>query len=211
MVKCKRRGAERRQNGTLVGTLRSVCQVFTGQLGLERRGGALHVVIKPAANVNVAAPEPPAAPVDPGVSLMRGELKALLDGHPMARQVLPALAELERLLGAYGEQALAAMQPPVLGRSSEELESIVKDWSPAGLATLRARMLDMLKVREDETQGDEEASFRVASQPEVAEGAVTHSDFIELNRIYQTANEDASSRPCAGADDETAMRSSNPS
>jgi hypothetical protein len=103
-----------------------------------------------AAPAKTPAP-PTAAPEDVGMSPLdkaagreaRGALAALLDRHPMARNVLPALARLERRLGRMPVDGLPG---ELLRDCCEQLDSLLDDDSTWLLWELRDHMHQALRT-----------------------------------------------------------------
>lgn len=101
------------------------------------------------------ATEPARHPSSAGVvgpdplELSLQQLAALLDRQPQARLVLRALAKLEEALARRGWSTLDKMPLAVLERARDQLEGLVSNWSPAGLATLRSKLAVALIERDE--------------------------------------------------------------
>jgi hypothetical protein len=105
------------------------------------------------------------------VRRIKADLYELLGQHPATRRLMRHLALVERALHSHGLEGLDALSLRVVAKALSELENLVRDWSPAGLADLRSRMAVIVK------------NGQLAS-PKVASGAVraappsaAHDDF----------------------------------
>jgi hypothetical protein len=117
---------------------------------------------------------------------MRHELHALLSQHPSSRQLMRHLDLVERTLRRGGREALEALPIRVITKALAQLELLVRDWSPAGLAELRSRLAVMVKTRPPETEREaalrESRSFDAAYNADVSE--VEHAEFEEMERSW---------------------------
>ena len=86
------------------------------------------------------------------VRTMKRDLYSLLEQHPTSRSVMRYLDLVERTLRRGGLEALEALPIRVIGKGLAEMERLVWDWSPAGLAELRSRMAVIVKTRPPETE-----------------------------------------------------------
>jgi hypothetical protein len=82
------------------------------------------------------------------LSLMRQQLADVLDDLPGTRQTLRHLVFVEQALVRNGWRALHKLPLDVLRRAHEQLEGLVTNWSPAGLANLRSKMAVAIIDRE---------------------------------------------------------------
>jgi hypothetical protein len=85
---------------------------------------------------------------DAELSMMLEQLRALLAPFPDARGTLRALVFVEHALEKKGLRALNKLPLDVLQRALEQLEGLVTNWSPRGLAGLRSRMAVAIIDRE---------------------------------------------------------------
>jgi DNA-binding PucR family transcriptional regulator len=74
------------------------------------------------------------------LKLVLSQLGALLDDQPEIRKAMRHLAFVERALAKAGFQALSTMPRDLLQHALQQLEGLVINWSPAGLAALRSKM-----------------------------------------------------------------------
>lgn len=91
------------------------------------------------------------------LALMKTQLAALLDDMPETRQTMRHLVFVEHALHKKGLRALHKLPLDVLQRALEQLEGLVTNWSPTGLASLRSKMAVAIIDREHmgpEADGD---------------------------------------------------------
>ena len=125
---------------------------------------------------------------------MRRDLYELMQQHPDARKVMRHLDLLERTLRTEGYAAVEIMPVRALASALAQLERLVWDWTPAGLAELRSRLSILVKTRRAEEKREiaampptdvmpERASGHVGSEmAEVTE--VDHAEFEEMERSW---------------------------
>ncbi|MBB5205036.1 hypothetical protein HNQ51_002355 [Inhella inkyongensis] len=130
--------------------LRSVVRLFFSPLTLDRRQGKLRVALQvdPQEVLEPQAPQPLSAEAELLVR-MRGELKTLLSQRPDTRRVLRHLAVLETQLQREGLDAIERLPPEVLGRATEQLESLREHFDTPGLVALHSRLRLALIQREE--------------------------------------------------------------
>lgn len=117
---------------------------------------------------------------------MRLDLCDLLDQHPSSRQLLRHLWFVELTLARQGIEGLEHLPVHVLSQGLVELERVVADWSPAGLADLRSRLSLLVRAPEQTKR----PAARAAAQPPRDDGAtdvseVSHSVFAEMDRHWK--------------------------
>ena len=117
---------------------------------------------------------------------MRRELYQLMERHSASRKLMRCLDAVERTLRRGGFGAVEVMPVRVIGRALEELERLVWDWSPQGLAELRSRMAILVKSRAEEARRDAESTAAMeldnARPADVSE--VEHADYEEMERSW---------------------------
>jgi hypothetical protein len=86
----------------------------------------------------------------------RDELARVLDVDPRSRSSLRHLAFVEHALEKKGWRGLYKIPLPVLQKGLEQLEELVSNWSPVGLACLRSKMAVAVIDREQHG-GDKDA------------------------------------------------------
>ncbi|HWI11800.1 MAG TPA: hypothetical protein VNU48_10755 [Burkholderiaceae bacterium] len=74
------------------------------------------------------------------VRRMRRDLYQLLEQHPASRELMRHLDLVERTLRVQGLTAVEALPARVIAKALVQLERLVWDWSPVGLAELRSRL-----------------------------------------------------------------------
>jgi hypothetical protein len=119
---------------------------------------------------------------------MQSDLKHLLDQHASTRKLMRHLGFIERTLRRGGLPALERVPVKVVARSLAELESLVWDWSPVGLAELRSRLAVMLKNRPAEDVADNQ-QLDATQRAIVTE--VEHSMFEQSQRHWSGRDEAA--------------------
>lgn len=125
------------------------------------------------------------------VRQMRRDLYQLMQQHPDSRQLLRHLDLVERTLRQQGYAAVQALPVRVLAKALAQLERLVWDWTPAGLAELRSRMAVMIKTRQSEAAQEATSAaaleLAVSAQPQHESPDVTevdHAAFEEMERSW---------------------------
>lgn len=124
---------------------------------------------------------------------MKRDLYELLSQHPSSRQLMRRLAVVEHTLHAGGLDGLEALPVHVIARALTEMDSLVRDWSPTGLAELRSRLAVIVKHRPAEADAPDsksDTSFGpvsvhadlASSSADVSE--VDHAVFEEMERSW---------------------------
>lgn len=128
------------------------------------------------------------------VRRMRRDLYELMQHHQGARLLMAHLDLVERTLRLEGLGAVEKLPVRVIAKALSQLERLVWDWSPAGLAELRSRMAILVKQRRAEVavapsagapaSAMEEIDFEV-SAPQVDHiTEVDHAMFEEMERSW---------------------------
>ncbi len=144
---------------------------FKHDLALRRGAGGVHIVLqervddvdKWAKPVKRNLAEEADQRQREEIALIRQQLRALLDEQPESRQTLRHLVFVEQALAKKGLRALHKLPLDVLQRSHEQLEGLVTNWTPAGLASLRSKMAVALLDREHEQPLAESDAYRTAA------------------------------------------------
>lgn len=167
---------------------------------LARPWAALRREVRPAqkrARSNPAARPRVPRPTPQQLVQMQAALRRVLDHHPDARQVFPALAAVERVLPA-GPRAFERLPTRWLRHASTRLEVLAGDWSSEGLRQLREYLRRVCEVRGAKTRATTAPPARPAtparpapparpvrpmpaSQPEVSETSI--SRFMEASEL----------------------------
>lgn len=125
---------------------------------------------------------------------MKRDLHELLGQHPSSRKLMRHLAAVERALGSEGLEAFEALPVRVIAKALNDMESVVTNWSPTGLAELRSRMAVIVKNRPH--VDDAPAPAGLAQPLESAEilpfgptlsadvTEVDHAEFEEMERSW---------------------------
>lgn len=82
------------------------------------------------------------------LSLTRAQLADVLDESPELRPTMRHLVVVEHALARHGFAALSRLPLPLLVRARAQFEGLVVNWSPVGLALLRARLAGAVIDRE---------------------------------------------------------------
>ena len=137
----------RRLAGACAGVLRTL---FVRQLRVKRVGGKLAVALEDEAHADAHAANADTRPQD----LTQGELKALLDGAPKSRSSLRYLAAVENGLNRKDPTGLFLyeVEPARLQAALRQLDGLTPQRPTAGLAALRARIVDAIGTQEQQQQ-----------------------------------------------------------
>lgn len=142
-------------------TVRTVAQFahvfFRSDLRVRLRGGLrLEIAeIRQARSPEVAELELARGRAE--LALMLRELAQVLDQDAEIRPALRHLVYMESALAQDGLRALDKVPLDVLARAHEQLEGLVTNWEPRGLAGLRSKMAVAVMEREAQDDGDIEA------------------------------------------------------
>ncbi|HJV96949.1 MAG TPA: hypothetical protein VJ608_12965 [Albitalea sp.] len=190
------RAAERRRRLTLarwpLRPLHWLKLFFATPVHLQRRGKELHVVFDdtspPAPSAAPAAGAPPEK--DAALRAMRKALHDLLEQHRHVRRVMRHLRHFESALKRSGMRAFDDLPVDVQKTALAQLQSLVSDWSPAGLAELRSRLSVSVMAKEPDTPyeptGSKLSDFCTSERLQVQE--ITHSDFENLARVAKAGD-----------------------
>ena len=154
------------------GARTAVAAFFKHDLALKRADDGVHIVLRERA----APAGKPAKPAKPAsrqaaaaqreqqeLALMRSQLAALLAEMPETRETLRHLVFVEQALAKRGLRALHKLPLDVLQRALEQLEGLVTNWSPVGLASLRSKMAVAIIDREHMDPDAEADAYRTAA------------------------------------------------
>ena len=132
---------------------------FRHDIGVKREGGTVKLVLQPA-EVRLKKPptreEQEARREKEELRVMREQLAALLDELPETRSALRHLVFVEQAVGKRGLKALHKLPVDVLEKALAQMEGLVTNWSPVGLASLRSKMAVAIIDREHRAPGDPE-------------------------------------------------------
>lgn len=95
--------------------------------------------------------------------LILRQLGELLDAMPGSRKTLRHLRVVEKALHREGLRVLHAVPLDVLQHALEQLEGLVSNWSPVGLANLRSKMAVAIIDREHMAPENENPAYRTAA------------------------------------------------
>jgi hypothetical protein len=111
------------------------------------------------------------------VRRMRRDLYQLMEQHPSSRQLMRHLDLVERTLRDGGLGAIEALPVRVIANALAQMERLVWDWTPVGLAELRSRLAVIVKNR----------PAQAAKEEAEREAASTRSLELEMS-MHQTAD-----------------------
>ncbi|MBP6763349.1 MAG: hypothetical protein KA141_00035 [Rubrivivax sp.] len=97
------------------------------------------------------------------LALMLQQLAALLDELPETRHTMRHLVFVEQALAKKGLKALHKLPVDVLQRALDQIEGLVTNWSPVGLASLRSKMAVAIIDREHMDPDAEADAYRTAA------------------------------------------------
>lgn len=100
---------------------------------------------------------------DQELALMRTQLAELLDTLPGTRDTMRHLVFVEQALTKKGMRALHKLPLEVLEHALSQLEGLVTNWAPAGLANLRSKMAVCILDREHGDPEAENDAYRTAA------------------------------------------------
>jgi hypothetical protein len=140
---------------------------FRHDLSVRRDGGAVKLVLEERPR---SAPlrEPSRAEIvdrkeREELAQIRAELAALLNELPETRQTMRHLVFVEQALAKKGLRALHKVPLDLLQRALEQLEGLVVNWAPVGLANLRSKMAVAVIDREHTDPNVEADAYRTAA------------------------------------------------
>lgn len=97
------------------------------------------------------------------LQLARQELARVLDEDPRLRSRMRHLAFVEHALEKKGWRGLYKVPLDVLQKALQQLEDLVTNWSPEGLACLRSKMAVAVMDREHDNPEAEGDAYRTAA------------------------------------------------
>lgn len=143
--------------------------IFRHDLALRRDAHGVRVVLSDRSTGGKARPSPAeeaAAKERQEVDLMRNQLETLLDERPETRNTMRHLAFVDQALGKKGLRALDKLPLELMRHALDQLEGLVTNWSPVGLASLRAKMAVAIIKRETNDSDDGPDSYRTSAMHE---------------------------------------------
>jgi len=157
------------------GALSAIGRLLTQPIGIGARTSA-HTSTHKAPSSSV------------GHKQMRRDLYTLLERHPASRQTMRHLDVIERTLRRVGIDAVEALPVKVLAKGLDELEALVWDWSPIGLAEVRSRLAVAVKRRRHEASASTPSQIErydsSAPRIEAEVNEVSHELYEEMERSW---------------------------
>lgn len=143
--------------------LRKVWQMFFArEVRLQRGAKGVEIILTERSKPADARREQARAQERSELALMQQQLAAVLEDLPGTRQTLRHLVFVEQALVRNGWRALHKLPLDVLRRAHEQLEGLVTNWSPAGLANLRSKMAVAIIDREHMDPSGAADAYRTA-------------------------------------------------
>jgi hypothetical protein len=148
------------------GLRHAVSAFFKADVALKRADDGVRIVLRER------APKLPKVPTREELAAKREkeelalalqQLGDLLDEVPGTREAMRHLVFVEHALAKKGLRALHKLPLEVLERALEQLEGLVTNWSPAGLASLRSKMAVAIIDREHMDPDAEADAYRTAA------------------------------------------------
>ena len=185
---------------------RAARAIFQDDVRLHRDAAGLRLVLQangapPPAPRNAKALEALAREQE-ALAVMCTELAQALDEHGGSRHKLRHLAYVEQQLARDGLGLLCTAPLGVLQLALEQLESLVLNWSPQGLACLRSKMAVAVQQRKQ----DEDESAHVQDLPSAGVPAMVvhelpsdHADSLDTQAALLAAYGSMGAPAVAGA------------
>ncbi len=117
------------------------------------------------------------------LALILEQLGGLLAELPETRSALRHLVFVEQALQKKGLRALHKLPLDVLQRAHEQLEGLVVNWSPVGLASLRSKMAVAIIDREHADPDAEADAYRTAAVMDAAPPVHEESSPVEVQSL----------------------------
>ena len=145
---------------------RGFAAFFTHDVALKRSATGVQVVLQdaPPSTPSPVTREGQAARREAQeLALLRKELAELLDELPHTRRTLKHLVFVEHAIGKHGFKALRKLPVDVMQRALDQLEGLVTNWSPVGLASLRSKLAVAIIDRDHHNAHAEDDVYRTAA------------------------------------------------
>lgn len=149
--------------------LRQVASIFFKRdVAVRRDSAGMHIVLEAVVGPSTRPPkhsrvEQTDQKQREELALIVKQLRELLGELPESRQTLRHLVFVEQALAKKGLRSLHKLPLDVLQRALEQLEGLVTNWSPVGLANLRSKMAVAVLDREHHDPQAEGDAYRTAA------------------------------------------------
>jgi hypothetical protein len=137
--------ADDKQGASPVGLVKAV---FSRHVKLRHDGEGFKLVLEASDGARTPPAADKAANDQAQATVMRHELRALLDGVPHSRKVLTHLAVIEHNLKRKGTLFIYELPLHVLRQALRQLDGLIAPPVPEGLEGLRCRLRDAMGLRE---------------------------------------------------------------
>ena len=161
----------------------AVAAFFKHDLALRRDDAGLQIVLEPKVENGPKKKPKKGSREDVAqqkdkqeLALVLEQLGTLLSELPETRQTMRPLVFVEQALRKKGLRALHKLPLDVLQRALEQLEALVTNWSPLGLANLRSKMAVAILDREHMDPEAEADAYRTAAVIDAVEEDPAHPD-----------------------------------
>lgn len=146
------------RSGLLKRVSQGVAAFFTHDVEIKRADDGVKLVLQhaPAAAKAPTREQEAARLAKQELALMREQLAELLDDLPETRQTLRHLVFVEHAIRKHGLKALHKLPVDVMERALSQLEGLVTNWSPVGLASLRSKMAVAIIDRDHRNPAEDE-------------------------------------------------------
>ncbi len=148
----------------------AVAAFFRHDLALRRDDSGLQIVLEPKVEAGPKKKPKKGSREDVTqrkdkheLTLVLEQLGTLLSELPETRQTMRPLVFVEQALQKKGLRAVHKLPLDVLERALEQLEGLVTNWSPVGLANLRSKMAVAILDREHMDPEAEVDAYRTAA------------------------------------------------
>lgn len=139
---------------------------FKHDVALRREEGGVQIVLEergPAGQRQPSRAELARQKEKAELAVMREQLAQLLDDLPETRVTMRHLVFVEQALAKKGLKALHKLPLDVLQHALAQLEGLVTNWSPVGLASLRSKMAVAIIDRDHLDHEAETDAYRTAA------------------------------------------------
>jgi hypothetical protein len=152
---------------------RALRAFFSDDISLRRKGRGLAIVMQEKSKSGDAERKPAAGDAErreqDELLLILRQLSAVLSEQAQTRSRFRHLVFVEHALQKKGLRALHKLPLDVLQRALEQLEALVTNWAPEGLANLRSKMAVTIIDREHMDPAAEADAYNTAMPLETPE------------------------------------------
>jgi hypothetical protein len=161
---------------------------FKHDLAFKRDPAGLQIVLAPKAPAQAPKKAKPDSRAEAArrkeqqeQALILSQLGELLDQVPETRAALRHLLFVEQALQKKGLRALHKLPLDVLKRALEQMEGLVTNWSPVGLASLRSKIAVAIIDREHMDPDAEADAYRTAAVMDQGPDEMHAADVVSVS------------------------------